>query len=437
MVVSRRLFLLCVTGLTVAWTSAAAEAVGDPRNGRVALVLENGADDPVADSLLEAAATAIVTVPDIYWFDLPEFDFDAAREVQAEVIGRLRVEGPESPVAPAETGGASGGTSDQGPADSGIPLRPRPFTLTLQFYRVPHRRSTDGTPVLLGEVSLPVVLDRGGRYQRGETWQPFVDTVGTIAAAARPVATVTIESTVPVTLEGLPPWLLGEVDPGPATRFELELRTLRQYEFVAVAPGYRSESRTFYLEYDAFTIGLAPRKYPRHSIAFMPRGASWPGVEYGWYDRRTRWIIHGNLTTFAWGLTPLQQLKGPPDGDERPDRSAAIISSIPLHEVEIGAGRLLRDRERTGRLLVSAGGVLRLTNLDDRWSLEPVMPSALRLGIGWEQELPWRLILSQRLATDLFWPVRAEFLRTPSWSYHLGPILWQLPIYRIGVRVVL
>jgi hypothetical protein len=412
--------------LSVGAITAQTEDVGDPRAARIAIVRENPTGEPEGDSLLEAAAAVVVSEIDVLWFDLEAFDFDSAREVQAEVLARLSVErSGEEPNAQAVS------------ASSSVPARPDRYTLCLQFFQVPHRRSDGATMIPLSEREITVGLDRGGRYQRIETWQPFIEIASDAAATARPVATVTIRSSVPVTLIGLPPWLEGEVPANPQTRHDLELRTLRQYEIIAEAPGYRPVPRSFYLEYDSFTIDIEPRKYPRHSVGFIPRGLSWPAVEYMWYDNQTRWTVFGGVTTFAWGLTPLQQMGTAPKGDERPPRDAKIISSIPLHEIEIGGGRFLLDRDRSGRALVSASAVLRITNLDDEWSVEPVAPTALRLGIGWEQELPWRLILTQRVATDLFWPIRPEFLGNPPWAYRLGPILWHLPVYRLGVRVVL
>lgn len=444
MVVKTRNALLCAVALTIGTVWVHSEEPGDPRTGRIAIARENPIDETGADALLDAAATVLVSSTEAFWFDLDTFDFDAARSVQAEVIGRLSIERlaeAEGDEAEGDDAGSSGGADEGRDADSaprvtGI-ARGERYTIQLAFYRVPHRKSDGATMLPLSEAELSVELDRGGRYQRAETWQPFLDAVASVAEVARPVAVVTIESTRPVTLEGLPPWVEPEVPASPATRFELELRTLRQYDIVATAPGYRPVPCSFYLEYDPFTVDVDPRKYPRHSVGFIPRGVAWPGVEYAWYDAETRWCIYGGVTTFAWGLTPLQQLGSAPKGDERPPRKAKIISSIPLHEIEIGGGRFFRDRDRSGRALVSAAGVLRVTNLDDEWSLEPVSPTALRLGIGWEQELPWRLVLTQRLATDLFWPIRPEFLRNPPWTYRLGPILWQLPIYRLGLRVVL
>lgn len=388
-----------------------ARPTGDPRLARIAIVLENESGDPAAQALLEAAAAVITSYPDAYWFQLTRFDAAGARRVQAEVIGRLAVN-----------------------ARAGVSEGEDAWEAALRFHAVPRAGGVDDP---LAEAAITVNLDRGGRYQRKETWKAFLDAVEQVAADARPVASVRITSSVPITLGGLPHWLEEEVRPLPARQRELTLRTLRGYELRSEAPGYRQESILFYLEHEPLEITVAPRKYPRHTLSFIARGVSWPGVEYAWYDRTTRWMVHAGVTTFAWGLTPLRQMGTSDSGGDLSAPKARLVSSHSLTEFELGGGYLAGDRDSAGRWLFSGSGVLRVTHVDDQWSVDPVIPAAVRLGAGRERELPRRMILTQRLATDLYWPVETSFLRETAWAYRLGPLLWQLPIYRVGVRVVL
>jgi len=69
------------------------------------------------------------------------------------------------------------------------------------------------------------------------------------------------------------------------------------------------------------------------------------------------------------------------------------------------------------------------------FGLDPVIPWTVTPALGWEWEISRRLILSQGLMTDLFLSPRPSFVRGQVWLYRLGPVFWQLPVYRAGVRV--
>ncbi len=401
---------------------AAQSGEGDPRVARFALVLENRTDRAETEALLDAAAAVITAVNDTFWYQFEQFDLEAARDLQTEVIGVL--------------------TLETSPEDN------ESYQAELRFYPVPWRdrepdeTDRDETLPLLSETLLTVALDRAGRYQRESTWEILVAAVERVLPSARPVTTVTFRaegfrSRTPITVGGLPEWVAAEAPSDPAAEVNLSLRTLRSYDATVDAPGFRPENVRFYLEREPLVIETSLRKYPRHSLALTARGLSWPGLEYTWYDRATRWTLHGGVTTFAWGLTPLRQIGAGFGDDERPDRDAQLVTSLPLTELEIGGGRLLGDRDNPGRWHLSAAGVVRFTHGDLDWGLEPVTPAALRLGVGRERELPWLMLLSQRVSTDFFWPVEEAFLQAPRWSSMVGPVLWHFPVYRLALRVVL
>lgn len=384
-------------------------APNDPRSARFALVQENRTGEIAGQALLDAATTVLVSHPGTFWFELAGIDPSEIARYQAEVLAVLSAEAdPES-------------------SESGT------YRVGLQFFP-PH----GDLEVPLSEAFVMVQLDRGGRYQRTETWTLFLRSLDQILPEARPVVPVTIRSRSPITLSGLPEWLIDEYVERPSRSIDLDLRTLRDYRVLVEAPGYRSRELSFYVERQPMNLEISLRKYPRHTVALTARGVSWPGLEYTWYDRSTRWTAFIGVTTFAWGLTPLRQFADVVGYGDAGDREKArTVTSYPLSEVEVGAGRLLGDRDRPARWYLSAAGLARITHGDLDTGLEPVSPTALRLGIGRERELPWRMILSHRVANDFFWPVETSFLRDVPWSTRIGPVLWQLPVYRLGLRVVL
>lgn len=413
------------TGVAPAVDPTTTTVAGNPRAARFALVMENAGGSAAADLLLDAAVVAITggePGASAFWFTLGAVDYDAARAVQAEMLALLSVQ----PATDSDT-----------------------YLVRLQFFAVPARPTFDpDEPVT--EAVVEVEIDRGGRYQREQTWVLLQRGVERVIAAARPVVPVTLRATPGVQIEliGLPPWAVPRHPTGASeagsgldsgSNVTLDLRSLRSYDVTVAAAGHRTQSMTFYVERDPLEIDLGLHKYPRHSVSFMARGLSWPGVEYAWYDRRTRWTMHAGVTSFLFGLTPLRQIGSMLDDDDQepPERSVRATSSLPLTEVELGGGRLFGDRDRPARWHLGVAGVLRVTHLDGVWEVEPTAPTALRLAVGRERELSSRFVLSQRLATDVFWPVQGQFLREPPWAVTAGPVLWQLPLYRLGVRVVL
>lgn len=418
------LLLALLLGVVAPWTapiSAQENGAGDPRSARFALLVENRTNDPAVDLLLDAARSAITDRNDAFWFLLEGRDFTGARDVQAEMLAVLSAEG-ESPQ----------------------------VLVSLKFHRLDHRStSLPAEPEVTAEVS--TLVDRAGRYQRRETWALLVEAVDRLVEAARPVATVTLRGRIPFTLEGVPRWVVahGSISASPASpalpaqEHQMPLRTLRNYSLTAAAPGYRSQDISFYLHHDPLVIPVNLRKYPRHTVAFVMRGVAWPGVEYQWYDSRTRWTVHGSITSFALGFTGLRQLgdlipgRGRTEPEGQNERDPRLFGSLPLTEVEVGGGRLLGHRDSIARWQLTGSLVARITHGSAGWGLEPVMPVALRAAVGRERELGQRFFLTQRIATEWYWPVQEDFLRQIPWGYHLGPVVWQLPVYRLGVRMVL
>lgn len=390
----------------------------DPRAARFALVLENLTENPGADALLEAAATVLNAYPETNWFSLPRVEAELVRLYQAEVLAHLYV--------------IPAGEDSQGE---------ELYRVGLRFDAVPRTIPEDlnallaSPPQPLREESLVIALDRGGRYQREATWLSFVHALEDVIPAARPVATVTIRAEQPITIRGYPDWLAGEAEQPPSRQITLDLRTLRTYRFFVDVEGYRPEELVFYLEREPLEIKLDHYRYPRHTVAPTMRGLSWPGIEYGWYDSSTRWILHGGFTTFALGITPLRELSNLVLSE--PDRDAQLFTSLPLTEFDLGFTYLFGDRDDPVRRSLTVAGLLRVTNVDSELSREPVMPTAIRLGLGREREFQRRFIISHRFFSDFFFPVEMGFLQEVPWSLRVGPVIWQLPIYRLAVRVIL
>jgi hypothetical protein len=395
----------------------------DPRQARIALVVADDGLSGASALLMEAALAAITSVEGAFWFRQERLEAVSARGSEAPVIAHLQV-------------GRLTGDGNPDPVAEDTDATDESFLVELDFYRVPRSGTLSRDP--LDGAVVTTSIDRAGRYLRSEAWEELVEATRRVHGDARPVSSVTFRSPIPVTIVDAPGWLQDELPDQPVREATLELRTLRNYGFTLHAPGYRPEEVSFYLEREPLTIAATPVKYPRHTVAFMARGLSWPGFEYAWYDSATRWTVQVGITSFALGLTPLRQLAYHLDLDDRDNRSPGIISSYPLTEIEVGGGRLLGDRDSVARWLVSGGVLLRLTHGEELGTgLEPVNPAALRFGIGREREVRRRWILSQRLATEWYWPVRESFLTDTPWSYQIGPILWQLPVYRVGMRVVL
>jgi hypothetical protein len=106
-----------------------------------------------------------------------------------------------------------------------------------------------------------------------------------------------------------------------------------------------------------------------------------------------------------------------------------------LTEIEAGWQWLFRDRDKPHRIGAGAALTARFVHGEVDFGLDPIIPGTFRLIGSWEWELPGRLILTQRLSTDVFTSFNPEFLRPFPWMYKIGPAYWQLPLYRVGLRV--
>lgn len=405
-------------GVTAQTGLFALEPEMDPRAARFGIVLQNLTGRSEGVSLLDAAATAMIAYPETFWFHLDELDPDLVRLYQAEVIVHLTAE-----------------LHEERPDSEDL------YRVSARFDAVPLTIPSDlsrlvaSPPEPVVETSMVVPLDRGGRYLRDATWLPLIRSLERAVRDARPVVTVTITGDGPITVHGYPEWLAPEIPREPQDVVYLELRTLRSYTFTIEAEGYRRKEISFYLERRPLEITVEHQKYPRHSVAFVARGVSWPGIEYAWYNRDTDMMLFAGVTTFGVGVTPLRQLGTGFSGTDA--RSPKLFDSRPLTELELGFGRFRDGPEEVVRRTFSGALLLRFTNVDSTWELEPVMPSAVRLALGREREISNRFVLTQRLATDFFVPVQMGFLRQTHWAIRVGPVLWQLPIYRLGLRVVL
>ncbi len=273
-----------------------------------------------------------------------------------------------------------------------------------------------------------VQIDAAGRYLRPAVWQELAEAIMEHADIARPIVDLTVASNGPVELSGLPEW--AEVRETQDGHILVRLRSLREYRVTVSRPGYRTEEITVYMERTPVRLRVDLTRYPRHTVAATVRGLAWPGVEYGWYHSQTNWTARVGVTSFLVGLTPLRQVRNE-------SAEARIISSYGLTEIEVGGHRFFRDRDEPHRITAGIGGVVRLVHRDTSFGLDPAIPWTVRPTAGWEWELSRRLILSQSAATDLFVSPRSSFVRGEVWLQRIGPVFWQLPIYRVGLRVQL
>lgn len=278
----------------------------------------------------------------------------------------------------------------------------------------------------LGFWETEVAIDVAGRYLRPAVWQSLAAAIMAHVEIARPIVELEVISNGPVELTGLPEWAdVRRVEDG---RVLVRLRSLREYRFTVSRADHRPQDISLYVERTPVSLRVDLNPYPRHTVAATLRGLAWPGLEYGWYPPSTRWTARVGVTSFLLGLTPLRQTA---DVNAEP----RIISSYELTEIEIGWHGLLNDRDRPHRMSIGAGGVVRLVHGSPSFGLDPAIPWAVRPVLGWEWELSRRLTLSQTVATDLFISPRPAFVPGEVWVRRMGPVFWQLPVYRAGVRV--
>ncbi len=332
---------------------------------------------------------------------------------------------------------SGGNESEAGPGASGR-QRPR-YAVSMEVYQTSLRE--DLSVRRLTSLDEEVTVDPAGRYQRPETYDTLVDALAEVRDLGIPATELTIRSNGPFTLSGVPAHAVHTADGAAPTgdgatdtissagsELTLQLRSLSHYEFVLSRPGHRSESLSIYVERLPITADVYLTEYPRHSVGFFLRGLSWPAVEYTWSPRSSRWMVHGAITSFLVGITPLRQAT-------RDDESAQLFTNHDLAEVEIGWNYLFGSRDSRYRWTSGAAVAMRLVYGNVDFGFDPIIPATLRLAGGSEWEIAPRLSLSQRLSTDLFVSPRSSFVRDQVWLRRGGTIFWQFPIYRIGVRV--
>jgi hypothetical protein len=401
--------LFFLTGLLqIAWTQSTRENQESTDNGiayllspRFALAVDADESDPASRLVVDAAGMAVQDQVDALFF-LTEMDRDidrlaatAWRSHQAEVLIVLSVE----------------------PGDGDA------RTIRAQFFRV---SAYETEPEDLGETSVSIRIDNAGRYQRSSNYEPIVSAVSALLTEARPGRELVIRSNGPFSVDGLPAYVSGtETDTDELT---VELRGLTEYTFTVHRVGYRSETRTIYLERRRLVTEVPLKPYPRHSVAPVLRNVSFPGIEYAYYPESTRWMATAGITSFLFGLTPMRQIA-------HDDSEAQLITSYGLTEIEGGWQFLFRSRDKPHRFGVGPSVTARLVHGNVDFGFDPILPGAVRLVGSWEWELPGRLTLSQRLSSDWFYSFRPEFLMSFPWMRKVGPVYWQLPIYRIGLRV--
>lgn len=277
-----------------------------------------------------------------------------------------------------------------------------------------------------------VTIDNAGRYQRPDNYTPIINAVAELVPVAGPGREVRIRSNGPFRVEGLPEY----VTQTQTTDDELKVvvRGLRTYRFTLHRPGYRSETRTVYVERNPVTVTVPLRPYPRHSVTAYLRNLAFPGLEYAYYPESTRWVAGLGVTSFLLGVTPLREISHPEEGPQ-------LFTSYGLTELEATWQVLLRSRDRIHRFGLGAGGAARFVHGNVAFGVDPVVPAALRLIGSWEWELPGRLTLTQRLAMDMFIVPRPEFFSGFSSAQRISPpdsdvaLYRQAPTYRLGLRV--
>ena len=443
--------------VTVLTAVMPAQEASEPRNPalmpRFALAVQARPADPGLRVVLDTALNALASQEQALWFLLePAAEADASAEAepaadanaqadvaerlaaraweehQAEVMVLLTVEAAE-PSANESAGtdqAAADSTDAEGPGAENPATVARGSTVRIRARLYTVRPASGGAPEGIGFWEGAVQIDAAGRYQRDELWGGLVEAVFEHADAARPVVTLTLRSNGPIEVLGLPEW--APVTAAGETERVVTLRSLREYSFTVSRPGARARELTVYVERRPVTMNVELTPYPRHTLAATLRGLAWPGLEYAWYNEATTWTLRAGITSFLVGLTPLRQVAA----DSAEPR---VISSYGLTEVELGWHALLGNRDRLHRFTAGAGAALRLVHGNVSFGLDPAIPWALRPTLGSEWELGRRLILSQRLGTDLFISPRPAFVPASAWTQRIGPVFWQLPIYRLGVRV--
>lgn len=392
---------------------------------RFALVTVSETNDPATRLIVDALRTAITDNVDAFFFDHSLSD-DAERSVgidisQPQVVQMVGREGWERYQAEIVIALSATIEDDEG-------------EIAATFIQT---SSGDAEAVILDERRVTVRVDNAGRYQREGNYQPIVDGVLQLVDSARPGREVVIRSNGPFVVEGLPPYVqttstgtATSTEPGTSTETEelvVTLRGLKTYEITLHRDGYRSETREFYLERRPITVDVPLKPYPRHSLAATMRGLSFPGIEYAYLPGSTRWIAHVGVTSFLFGLTPFRQLAH--EGDPK------LTTTYGLTELELGWQMLLRSRDVPHRFGLGAAATGRLVHGAGDFGFDPIIPGTLRLITSWEWELSGRFSVTQRLSSDLFMTWKQQFLEPFPWMYRVGPVYWQLPIYRVGLRV--
>lgn len=402
-----------------------AQVSDDPIAPRVAYILIRPAGTPSADLLGDSLIRAITDIADAAWIDLGRTDTDEAaiedralleaREWQAEVLILLRL--APLPVDP------------ESPSDFS-------FRVSYRLLRVPNSVVPEAEELARGETE--ALADRVGRYQRIENWETFLSPLVAPVSAARPTVSVRFVGAHPFEIEGLPDYVAGRRSSGDGNELVVELRALHSYEVVIRAPGRRSELRRFYLERRPVRFEIELHRYPRHAITATMRGVSWPGIRYSFFPENTCWRLDAGMTTYLLGLTPLDGSSIP--GGQSPN-DPRIFTSYPLTTLSVDYIRYLTERDRRFHWYVGGGALVRIVTGDLGFGFEPGLPAGLRISFGHTLELPWwggdRVQFDHRIATDVFPLTKPAFVPMTPWMQQIGPIFIQLPIYHLGLTVVL
>ncbi|MCG8479649.1 MAG: hypothetical protein MI724_11170 [Spirochaetales bacterium] len=428
-------------------TAQTAERTTDGLAPRIAVFLVEDRE-PAIPIIAESALGALIDGVPGFWF-IVERDILPADREQGEVSDGVIIPDPrELSAAVWERYQAEllvilsvrRSTEDETDADPPPAGRQGPrYLVSMEVYQTSSRE--DLRVRRLASRGEEVAVDRAGRYQRPATYGELVAALAEVRDVGIPATDLTIRSNGPFTVSGVPAYAAATAEGAVtaedgATRtisssgseLTLRLRSLSHYDLVLSRPGHRPESLSIYVERLPVTAEVHLTKYPRHTAGLFLRGLSWPALEYTWRPASSRWMVHGTVTSFLIGVTPLRQTT-------REDESAQLFTSLDLTEAEVGWSYLFGSRDNRYRWTAGASMAVRFVHGNVDFDFDPIIPATLRLAGGSEWEVGRRFSLSQRLSTDLFVSPRSSFVRDQAWLRRGGPIFWQLPIYRVGMRV--
>jgi hypothetical protein len=279
---------------------------------------------------------------------------------------------------------------------------------------------------ILEEFSFEIAVDRLGLFLTAPEFAELARRVARHTERAVPATEVIIRSNGPVTLSGLPG--MGDVDSGDDSEVRVIVRRYRSYDVTVSRPRHIAASRTIVSDAKRIVVEVPLEPYPRHAAGMALRALAFPSLQYSRYNAATTRMVTIGVTSYFFGFTPVSLTSG--WDFELPGMRHGLT------EFELGVQQLVGARDAAHRAALGVAGTMRLVHGEDvSPGFDPIVPWTLRLSLGWEWRLGPSLVLSQRLSSDLFVPLRKAFLVYSPWQWDAGIVVGQLPVYSAGLRV--